>query len=522
MKLRKSILSLAASALLATSATPVLAQAEIFGAVVGGIIGGAIANSNAPRTRTYSNSGYSAAREQNRQVQTALNYFGFPAGTPDGALGPNSRRAISSYQAYLGAPATGQLTEIERNVLTSAHTRAQTGAPDVMKTISRSSDGAKALLAEQYKTMTGTRVGSSGGYAGLPMEVSDAIDEIAESSDPSAEQLLQRSGFIQLGDMNGDGNTDYIIDTAFAGSSFWCNANQCKSLVFVSTPDGYRRNDLLIANPTTNDFNCIGGSCTVMAGAGQTTAPAATPGTGTTLASTGGAGLQVFGQASNADSLSNHCGRVTLLTNANGGFTTIDKIVDANLVLNEQFCLARTYSIEAGAQTALGMQGVSPDQIAQICGAYGTAMGEIVSGLSIKPRTEVVQQVSTFILDSGQDPAQLSTAAHICLGHGYQTDDMGMALGSGLLLVVLGEGAFGELIGHHLRQGIGATKRMDLAREWYDASLAAVDNGATRVFAPTMADRPALIRAALTSSAGAVAPGATEAGSTQVGLPIFR
>ena len=38
-------------------------------------------------------------REQNRQVQTALNYFGFPAGAPDGVLGANSRSAIGQYQA---------------------------------------------------------------------------------------------------------------------------------------------------------------------------------------------------------------------------------------------------------------------------------------------------------------------------------------------------------------------------------------------------------------------------------------
>jgi len=37
-------------------------------------------------------------REQNRQVQTALNYFGFPAGVPDGVLGANSRSGIAQYQ----------------------------------------------------------------------------------------------------------------------------------------------------------------------------------------------------------------------------------------------------------------------------------------------------------------------------------------------------------------------------------------------------------------------------------------
>ena len=49
----------------------------------------------------------SRQRYQNRQVQSALNYFGFPVGTPDGVLGSRSREAIAGYQAYLMYPATG-------------------------------------------------------------------------------------------------------------------------------------------------------------------------------------------------------------------------------------------------------------------------------------------------------------------------------------------------------------------------------------------------------------------------------
>ncbi|MBV0913999.1 peptidoglycan-binding domain-containing protein [Anianabacter salinae] len=527
---RKYLLSASfAAALSAAPAAPVFAQGEIVGGIIGGIIGGAMMNANNPRTRTvYRSTGVaSATREQNRQVQTSLNYFGFPAGTPDGALGPTSRAAISQYQAFMELPATGQLTEFERNVLVTAYTRGQSGAPDAMRLISRDPQGAKALLKDQYKVMAGGGSSRGGvGYAGLPIEVSDAIDEIADSSDPSAEQLLQRAGFIQLADLNGDGNNDYILDTSFAGSSFWCSAVQCKSLVFASTPDGYRRNDLLMADPGPDDFDCMGGSCTVMVAA---PAPAPEQDSGdTTLSVAGGlpslpgaGGLPTFGAAAAQTALSSHCGRVSLVTNANGGFTTIDRINDTNLVLNEQFCLARTYSIEEGNQTAAGLQ-VTRDQVAQLCSAYGAAMKDSVAATSLKPRPEVIQQVGSFILSSGKDPSELTLTSRICLGYGYQSDDTGIALGSALLLVVLGEGAYGELVGHHLHQGIGLAKRQDLAQDWYFASLDAVENGATRVFAPTVTERPDLIRAALTGGSGTIVQAPAESKAPVAALPTFK
>ena len=77
------------------------AQANDAAALLGGlIIGGAIAsevhkNKQRRTQRTYSNSAaYSAQRQQNRQVQTALNYFGYNVGTVDGSIGPRSRAAV--------------------------------------------------------------------------------------------------------------------------------------------------------------------------------------------------------------------------------------------------------------------------------------------------------------------------------------------------------------------------------------------------------------------------------------------
>ena len=120
----------------------------IAGALIGGIIGHAIAkDQQRQKQKTYSKrstksskpSGISTAqREANREVQTALNMFGYPVGTPDGSIGPKTRGAISAYQAFMGYPATGQLTDYERTVLVTAYQRGQAGGPLIAQTVATS------------------------------------------------------------------------------------------------------------------------------------------------------------------------------------------------------------------------------------------------------------------------------------------------------------------------------------------------------------------------------------------------
>jgi len=99
------------------------------------------------------------------------------------------------------------------------------------------------------------------------------------------------------------------------------------------------------------------------------------------------------------------------------------------------------------------------------------------------------------VLSSGMAPAQLAGTAKICLGVGYTTDAMDVAIGSALLLTALGEKGYGELLGHHLSQGFGAAVRPDLALGWYEMGLAATQAGAS-IFAPGLPDRTDLIRKA--------------------------
>ncbi|MGB5558011.1 MAG: peptidoglycan-binding protein, partial [Paracoccaceae bacterium] len=221
-------------------------------------------------------------------------------------------------------------------------------------------------------------------------------------------------------------------------------------------------------------------------------------------------------------SLASHCNTVSLLTNSNGGFTTLASMNDAGFALNEQFCLARTYAIAKGEELAGKVQGFTPQQIAQQCAGFGPAMKDYVAALSLKPQDEVLKDVGGFVLKSGMSPAQLSGTAKICLSVGYRTDNLDVAIGSALLLTVLGEGAYGELMGHHLAQGFGASRRPDLALAWYEMGLDAVSNGAEAVFAPGQPERNDLIRKAAFTLTGNTA---LETGGAQQNeaapLPVF-
>lgn len=82
-----------------------------------------------------------------KQNQTALNYFGFPAGTADGISGSRTRSAISDYQRYLGFPATGQLNSYEQELLVNGYHRSMAGVGNAAPYSSLvASDGARGLL----------------------------------------------------------------------------------------------------------------------------------------------------------------------------------------------------------------------------------------------------------------------------------------------------------------------------------------------------------------------------------------
>jgi len=528
------------------------AQDGLVGGIIGGIIGGAIANQQRAQPRQQQRAQpqraqtqqrrpaapavSTAQREQNRSVQSALNHFGWNVGTADGAIGPRSREGISQYQAFLGFGATGQLTDFERNILLTAHQRALGGGAAVTQVVSTHPQGMRGLLMTVRDELSGRSPVQAAGNYGLPPLVASAVDEIAASSDPTAMQLVQRAGFIQLADLNGDGRTDYILDTSVTGSAFWCSAQACTVQVFVSTPDGYVRNDFQAFNVTPAMFRCTRGTCEL----GDANAPVTVVAQQTTVLSpTTEVALSVpsaqpaarmpdaqpqaevaipnfFGGGQAERSLASHCNRVGLLTNANGGFTTRDTMTDPSLVLNEQFCLARTYALADGEELVAKVQGATPDQVAAQCQAFAPVLASHVAALSVQSHDDVIRGMSSFVLQSGMSPEQLAATARICLGVGYKMDDMALALGSGLLLVTMGERAYAELMGHHLALGFGAVERQDLARPWYVHGL---DPTKKAVFAPFQPERDLLLRAALEMTHDPVPSAMAE--PQPVTMPVF-
>ncbi|MFU8776552.1 MAG: peptidoglycan-binding domain-containing protein [Roseovarius sp.] len=430
------------AALAASVALPAgVARADFKDGLVGGLVGGAVSgiivNESAKArerkqqtTTTTTRPAYQApvntvARQQVREEQTALNYFGFPAGSPDGVRGRNTRDAAAQFQAHMGYPATGYLADYERQFLISSFYRAQSSGAATAQLIAQRGQGTRGLLHAYRDEAAGAPTYAA---APAPTATSPVMASIPEATQvPSAPPA---------------------------------------ALGFAALPN---------------------------------------------LMASGGEG----------PSLASHCNQVSLITNSNGGFVTEASMGDGRVALNEQFCLARTYAIAEGETMAASLKGVTQTQLEDQCRAFEPAMRDHVAALSLSPRDEVVQNVRGFVLQSGQSPAQLAGTAKICLSVGYRIDNMNVALGSALLLTALGEEPYGELMGHHLNEGFGTTRRPDLALAWYQGAVEAVERGAEPVFAPGNAGRTGLLRKAAFQTQGSQA-GSGASVQPVATLPTFK
>ncbi|WP_223425529.1 peptidoglycan-binding domain-containing protein [Tateyamaria pelophila] len=428
---------------------------DFVGGVAVGAIGSAIVRNN-QRQRTTTRR-YVAPRlpstQEGRQIQSSLNYFGFNAGTVDGQLGRRSRDAISSYQAYLGYPVTGQLTPFEQNLLVTSHNRAQAGGYATNQLVAANPDGTRGLLKQYRAEMAGQ----------TPAPAPGTTVVVAPAPTTFAPPVAAPS----------------VVAAA-------------PSAPVAATPPA--------------------AIATFAAAAPAPAAPApAAP-----------VGLPNFMGNGSGPSLTAHCNTVSLLTNTNGGFTTVAAMTDPNAALNEQFCLARTYAISNSENLIAKVQGFTPAQIVDQCKQFGPAMQPYVASLSAKSEAEVTRDVAAFIPQTGMPPAQLKGTAQICMGVGYRIDDMDVALGSALMLYAAGDHVYGELMGHHLAQGFGTTRQVDAARVWYAESLKAIDAGAPAVFAPGQPERTELLRKA-SMSLGMETGGATpaQAQPQPASLPTF-
>ncbi len=209
-------------------------------------------------------------------------------------------------------------------------------------------------------------------------------------------------------------------------------------------------------------------------------------------------GLPTFQVSATPDSLSDMCASVSRKAQDNGGYGTIHQAMNAPVdVLHEQFCMARTDAISDAQAMSAKVADADAAEIKRQCAGFGPVMAPMVTGLSTEPRDEIVRQAAYVLSDSGSNPDQMIDVGKICLGVGYETDDMAVALGSALVLVALGQGPYGELVGHHLAGGFGTPVAPGKAVDWYSAAFDAVESGQQAVFDPANPDRVTLLETAV-------------------------
>ncbi|MDJ0993787.1 MAG: peptidoglycan-binding domain-containing protein [Dinoroseobacter sp.] len=435
MRIRNAV---ATACALTLAATPV-AKADIHGAIIGLGILGAIASQNQKGSRSGTQGGGGVSqvqRQQNRDVQTALNDFGFPVGTVDGALGPRSRGAISDYQQYMGYPRTGYLTDQERGMLLESHNRYRGGGGQAYPQVV-AQEGTKGLLKAFRDPQWAAQYGA----------------------------------------------TNYPNPQVARGAQ---------------VPGQYGNPGTVGVQGGTNIPNAIPPTTTAPATDTASLPPLAIP------------PLNPLGEIEK--SMAERCELVTLMTQTNQGTIKAVSMSDPDQALSEKFCEARGYAISV-AQSYAAQLRVSDEQLLSTCGQIADALAPARDMLG----SSEVQAVSAKVTEIGQsiglgDPANAGAYGQLCLGIGYRQDDADMALSGALLAFSIGQMPYGEVMGHHLREGFGLAANPQGSIIWYDTALSALEQNAEPAFLPSQsADRVAVMRAALKS-------GRLQAGATP-GLP---
>lgn len=460
----------------------------VAGLIVGAIIGGAVASEKAKKksTKAKSKSSKSKApaisaeqKAENVEVQQALNHFGWSVGAADGALGPKSKAAIREYQAFMGYPVTGELTEQQRSVLVTAFHRAEAGGSVISEIVSGSVYGLRGVLIAQAQEMApGGSMAAAGAIVPEPGVKPGGVAAAAAAAIPS---LLPEEGAVT-------GPAAPIAPTApAAGADPVLPAAPVVTPVTapVVAPEAGKPAPIpLPAAPVAAAPEPEPEAPVVEEAAAEPAEPEETA-----TAEATGPGLPTFLGAGGKDTLTAACNAVAMQTAVNGAPVAEVTAGNAGLALDEQFCLARAEAVATGDRLAAQVQGFTPEQIARQCDALAPVLKDHVAALSTSPAAEVLEGVKGFALASGMSPEQLSGTAQVCLGIGYKADNAPVAIGSALLLTAMGKTGYAELPGFHLARGQGAEARPDLAEGWYELAAGAGD----AVFAAGDAGRTAML-----------------------------
>jgi peptidoglycan hydrolase-like protein with peptidoglycan-binding domain len=383
-----------------------------------------------------------ALREERRAIQGALNSFGFDVGTPDGLFGPRTRGAISAYQGVIGAPDTGELTPDQQRILLDTEAAMQAGVVP----------GQDAIMAQQG-----------------PQGVLRAAVDPAFAAQFAPQQP-------------GQGGAQPLT----AGLAPLPGLTPAQPLV----PGG-----ALAPLPGLTPVTPEGGS--VMPLPGLAPLPQLAPANG---------GAQIAGLAplaplaplpllvpqARAASASERCAQVEESAMQNGGTPQPDQ------VLSEQFCVARSEAM-IGGRAQIAAFGLSDESVTSVCALIKATYGTRLATVPFGPPEQVAAMAQELSTEAGlTDAVTAQGYGRMCLALAYEQDDAPLAITSALVMVAAEEAPYGEIVAHHLREGLGLPATAGTANRWYDASMGALEAGAVPAFAPeSSAMRVAIIRAAV-------------------------
>lgn len=463
--------------------------------------------------RTYSGPS-SAQRQQNREVQTALNFFNYPVGAVDGALGPKSRAAISQMQADLGYVADGRLDDHERAFLIQSYHRAQGGAVGHYAQI-MAAHGTKGLLqtyrSEQLnpgQTGNGVMVaapvpnlqGATPGVQAVP----NLVPQTNMVVTPNAPVM---AGVVTTPQAVGIGTAPNPLAAPQPGVAQPPQLGVVTSPGTVGVPATPQP-----ATPTLPQTQTVALTPTIETPAPSAPAAAALAPLQPAPTLTALQPLQPAAAPAAPVSLAQLCAATDQKTTAAGGPATAGKLGDPSQALNEQFCSALRFTIGDGKEKSALVQGSTPEQISALCQTITETIAPVLPQLSSSSPDAAVQSITAAVQAKGAQPSQFVLTGQICLGQAYASDKVEDALASAALLVAGGQSSYGELIGHHLRTGIGVTPDASKANDWQMRTLSALDAGATPAILPASAqERASVLRIALAMAGTANVQEATAA-----------
>jgi len=132
------------------------------------------------------------------------------------------------------------------------------------------------------------------------------------------------------------------------------------------------------------------------------------------------------------------------------------------------------------ARIEASIPNMTREQIEAQCDGLAQAIEPQLQGIESLQAGQVMAKTKAFLESSGQPMAQLVSGGKVCLGAGYRADNARVALASAVLLTSAGQGGYGEMVSHQLREGFGTLSAApQQAASWMQVAMTAVANGQT-------------------------------------------